>query len=102
MAADGNCLFRALSDQLFYDYGHNHEEVRSDVCDYIQANEEELTAFLVLDEDEEDEDAANFEAYVSSMRENGNWGGHVELVAAAQLYRCVMSRTRHSIKETSP
>lgn len=87
MAADGNCLFRSLSDQIFWDYGNNHEEVRSDVCDFIEANEEEFSVFLVLDEDEEDEDAASFEEYVANMRESSEWGGNLELVAAARLYR---------------
>ena len=36
MDADGNCLFRSLSDQLFHDHGNCHVDVRSAVCDYIQ------------------------------------------------------------------
>eukprot|EP00542_Grammatophora_oceanica_P018469 CAMPEP_0194033046 /NCGR_PEP_ID=MMETSP0009_2-20130614/5857_1 /TAXON_ID=210454 /ORGANISM="Grammatophora oceanica, Strain CCMP 410" /LENGTH=347 /DNA_ID=CAMNT_0038673655 /DNA_START=340 /DNA_END=1383 /DNA_ORIENTATION=+ len=87
MDADGNCLFRALADQLFYDYGNCHEEVRHDVCDFIELNETEFSLFLVLDENEEDNDGADFSTYVARMRENGEWGGNVELVAAARLYR---------------
>ena len=30
---DGNCLFRALSDQLNYDEGR-HLKVREEICDY--------------------------------------------------------------------
>ena len=85
--ADGNCLFRALSDQLFWDHGYNHEEVRSDVCDFLEMHEDEFSVFLVLDENEDDEDAADFESYISSMRDSGEWGGNLELVAAARLYR---------------
>lgn len=87
MASDGNCLFRSLSDQLYHDYGNNHEEIRQDVCDYIELMEDEFSVFLVLDENEEDEDAANFEEYVQTMRSEGEWGGNLELVAAARLYR---------------
>jgi len=36
MDADGNCLFRSLSDQLFHDYGNCHADVRYAVCDYIE------------------------------------------------------------------
>ena len=51
MSADGNCLFRSLSDQLYYDYGNRHDEVRSEVCDYLEVHEDEFSIFLVLDEE---------------------------------------------------
>lgn len=86
MAADGNCLFRSLSDQIYWDYGNKHEEVRSDVCDFLALHKDEFSVFLVLDENEEDEDAADFESYVSNMRTLGEWGGNLEIVAAARLY----------------
>lgn len=88
MAADGNCLFRSLSDQLFQDHGNDHGNVRNAVCDYIERHEDDFSVFLVLDDDgnEEDEDAADFESYVSNMRQDGEWGGNLELVAAARLY----------------
>ena len=87
MAADGNCLFRSISDQLFHDYGQDHERVRADISDFLEAHEEEFSVFLVLDETEEDEDAANFQDYIEKMRQPGEWGGNVELVVAARLYR---------------
>lgn len=83
--ADGNCLFGSLSDQVYYDFGRSHSEIRHDVCDFIEALESEFAGFLVLDD--EDEDATDFESYVQSMREEGEWGGNLELVAAARLYR---------------
>jgi hypothetical protein len=87
MDADGNCLFRSLSDQLYHDFGSKHAEIRSDVCDYLEAFEEDFSVFLVLDENEDDEDAADFNTYIKNMRQDGDWGGNVELVAAARLYR---------------
>jgi hypothetical protein len=93
MNADGNCLFRAVSDQLFWDYGNNHDQVRSDVCDFIAENEDDFAVFLVLDDDEcadEEEDATDFESYVENMRQDGEWGGNLELVAAARIYRYVV------------
>jgi hypothetical protein len=86
MTGDGNCLFRSLADQLYFDYGSKHKETRQDVCDYIDFMEAEFSEFLVLDENEEDEDAANFGEYVRTMRTDGEWGGNLELVAAARLY----------------
>jgi hypothetical protein len=89
MNADGNCLFRAVSDQLFWDYGNNHDQVRADVCDFIAENEDDFVVFLVLDDDDadEEEDATDFESYVENMRQDGEWGGNLELVAAARIYR---------------
>ena len=88
MNSDGNCLFRALSDQLYRDLGHRHDEVRSDVCDFMADNEDEFKLFLVFEDDgEEEEDAKDFEHYISNMREDGEWGGNLELVAAARLYK---------------
>lgn len=88
MDADGNCLFRSISDQLYYDYGNNHGEVRSEVCDFMEMHKSDFQHFLVHDEDDDaDVDAADFETYVRNMRESGDWGGNLELVAAARLYR---------------
>eukprot|EP00563_Minutocellus_polymorphus_P014408 CAMPEP_0181051680 /NCGR_PEP_ID=MMETSP1070-20121207/17182_1 /TAXON_ID=265543 /ORGANISM="Minutocellus polymorphus, Strain NH13" /LENGTH=326 /DNA_ID=CAMNT_0023130715 /DNA_START=30 /DNA_END=1010 /DNA_ORIENTATION=+ len=85
MAADGNCLFRSLSDQLFGDRGNCHDIIRQNVCSFLEDNEEEFAVFLLLDE--HDEDVADFDTYVSRMKEEGEWGGNVELVAAARFYR---------------
>jgi len=89
MAPDGNCLFRALSDQLYGDYGNRHEEIRSDICEYMEENKEDFKVFLVLDDDscEEGDDGKDFESYIQKMREDGEWGGNLELVAAARLYQ---------------
>lgn len=84
MESDGNCLFRSLSDQLYWDHGAKHEDIRSEVCDFMESHEEEFSVFLVLDDD--DEDASDFNSYIASMRESGEWGGNLELVAAARLY----------------
>lgn len=88
--ADGNCLFRSISDQLFHDHGNDHHQnVRSAVCDFMAQHEDDFSVFLVLDDDDckDEEDAEDFESYVHGMREDGEWGGNLELVAAARLYR---------------
>ena len=85
MAADGNCLFRSLSDQLFGDYGNRHDIIRQNVCSFLEDNEEEFAVFLLLDE--HDEDVADFATYVGRMKEDRQWGGNVQLVAAARFYR---------------
>jgi OTU domain-containing protein 3 len=90
--ADGNCLFRSMSDQLYYDYGANHFEIRQEICDFIEGHKDDFSVFLVLDDKdagENDEDASDFETYVANMRQDGDWGGHLELVAASRMYRYV-------------
>ena len=85
MDADGNCLFRSISHQLYHDFGRRHDAVRHDVCKYLEENKDEFSIFLLLDEDEED--VRDFDSYVAEMREDGTWGGDVEIVCAARLYK---------------
>lgn len=91
MNPDGNCLFRSLSDQLFGDNGDAHFDMRSSVCDFMEKNKSDFQVFLVFededDEDQDEEDAKDFEHYIESMRQQGEWGGNLEVVAAARLYR---------------
>ncbi|EST05889.1 Ovarian tumor, otubain [Kalmanozyma brasiliensis GHG001] len=72
---DGNCLFRALSDQL---YGHSssHAQLRQETCDHLAARPEKFAGFV---------DDKPFDQYVRLMRENGTYGGHLELHAFAQM-----------------
>lgn len=55
----------------------------------MERHEDDFKVFLILDEHDDDEDAADFEAYIASMRKDGEWGGNLELVAAARRYRYV-------------
>lgn len=73
---DGNCLFRALSDQL-YGYPHQHGILREQVCDYLATKADKFAAFIDVEKP--------FEEYVRSMRQSGTYGGHLELSAFAQL-----------------
>ncbi|KAG7346102.1 OTU-like cysteine protease [Nitzschia inconspicua] len=91
MNADGNCLFRSLSDQLCGDFGSKHRIIRESVCKFMEENKEDYEVFLVYedenDHDQQDEDARDFEHYIEQMRSDGEWGGHLELTAAARLFR---------------
>nr|QBH67609.1 hypothetical protein UEMT_2075 [Ustilago esculenta] len=72
---DGNCLFRALSDQL---YGHpgRHAQLRQETCDHLAARPERFAGFV---------DDKPFDQYIRLMRENGTYAGHLELHAFAQM-----------------
>lgn len=76
ITGDGNCLFRALSDQL-YGYPHQHAVLRQGVCDYLEARSDKFAGFIDVEKP--------FEEYVRSMRQSGTYGGHLELSAFAQL-----------------
>ncbi len=76
---DGNCLFRSLADQIHGERGaEGHADIRRRVVDAIAANEDDFKWFL------EDDEA--FGDYVSRMRQDGEWGGQLELQVAANLY----------------
>lgn len=61
---DGNCLFRALADQL-WGTQKRHVEVRKVVCDYLESHKESMEAFVkpFLRDDE------TYENYVDRMRQ---------------------------------
>ncbi|KAG0172319.1 hypothetical protein DFQ28_010133 [Apophysomyces sp. BC1034] len=79
MAGDGNCLFRALSDQ-FYGNDSKHKLIRQDVCAYLRANEETYTFFV--------EDDQSFDYHLDCMENDGTFGGNMELAAFARL-KCI-------------
>jgi OTU-like cysteine protease/SEC-C motif len=87
--ADGNCLFRALSDQLYQDRGSRHAEVRSEVVDFLENQQSQFELFVVTDSDDTDdnEGARCYGDYIDRLRQDGTWGGNLELVAAATLYQ---------------
>lgn len=72
---DGNCLFRALSDQL---YGHErrHLELRRRLVDFIDLERAFFEPFVA---------GEGVLEYCARLREAGAWGGHPELVAASRL-----------------
>ncbi|KAF6262774.1 hypothetical protein COO60DRAFT_1699091 [Scenedesmus sp. NREL 46B-D3] len=76
ITADGNCFFRALSDQLEGDE-HQHSSLRARVVGLMQAREEDFAPFV--------EDDQSFQGYASRMSKEGTWAGHMELQAASLL-----------------
>ena len=72
--ADGNCMFRALADQL-NGSDAEHRRIRAEVCDYISAHRTRFEGF-VMDMD--------FDDYVARMRDE-LWGDGCALVAFAKI-----------------
>ncbi|VAI40740.1 unnamed protein product [Triticum turgidum subsp. durum] len=72
---DGNCQFRALSDQ-FYRTPEHHRFVRQQVVNQLQSHPEIYAGYVPMD----------YREYLKKMPKNGEWGDHVTLQAAADLY----------------
>ncbi|XP_022144673.1 uncharacterized protein LOC111014304 isoform X2 [Momordica charantia] len=72
---DGNCQFRALSDQL-YGTPDNHELVRQKVVNQLMSHPEIYEGYVPMAYDE----------YLEKMSRNGEWGDHVTLQAAVDSY----------------
>ncbi|KAN0142035.1 cysteine proteinase [Lactarius tabidus] len=76
---DGNCLFRALSDQL-YGTESRHIQLRKDICDWIQSHSLRYAPFV--------DDERGLDVHLSLMRQPATYGGHLELSAFAHMKKC--------------
>nr|XP_011459289.1 PREDICTED: uncharacterized protein LOC101296346 isoform X2 [Fragaria vesca subsp. vesca] len=72
---DGNCQFRALADQ-FYQSPEHHEFVRQQIVNQLKSYPEIYEGYVPMAYDE----------YLEKMSRSGEWGDHVTLQAAADLY----------------
>eukprot|EP00250_Pteridium_aquilinum_P008594 c18062_g1_i1 orf=490-1500(-) len=86
---DGNCQFRAFSDQLYRTPTH-HKSVRDDVVTQLTSHPEFYEGYVPM----------KYNDYVKKMARSGEWGDHVTLQAAADFYGvriCLLT----SFKDTS-
>jgi OTU-like cysteine protease len=88
---DGNCLFRAVSLQV-YGSADSHSEVRERCMDYMAQNEEHFSNFIAATSDDElkipqaSESMSAFQAYVTRKRMKGVHGNHTEIQALSELF----------------
>lgn len=75
VAGDGNCMFRAVADQVYGDE-EMHEQVRACCLDYMEQERDFFSAYVSTD----------FSAYISEKRKLRCYGDHLELQAMAELY----------------
>ncbi|KAG5176867.1 hypothetical protein JKP88DRAFT_155195, partial [Tribonema minus] len=73
---DGNCLFGAVSHQVYGTPVH-HDIVRNACVSYMQENEERFAAF--------EDGSGGFVARATLMRQNGVWGDNMELQALCDM-----------------
>ncbi|KAJ3693103.1 hypothetical protein LUZ60_012198 [Juncus effusus] len=72
---DGNCQFRALSDQ-FYRSPEHHKFVRQQVINQLESHPEIYEGYVPMEYCE----------YLKKLSKTGEWGDHVTLQAAADSY----------------
>mmetsp|Transcript_23366 Transcript_23366/g.59917 ORF Transcript_23366/g.59917 Transcript_23366/m.59917 type:complete len:391 (-) Transcript_23366:303-1475(-) len=75
---DGNCLFRAIADQI-YGEDETHMELRARAVAYMRQRPDDFQPFI------EDDEA--FGDYLERMAQDGQWAGHLELQALSLLLR---------------
>ncbi|KAK4053642.1 hypothetical protein OIO90_003881 [Microbotryomycetes sp. JL221] len=78
---DGNCLFRALSDQMMGNES-SHAIIRHQVCEYLAQNADRYSPYV-----DEDSVPGGFQGHVASMRQLGTYGTDIELTAFSHLYK---------------
>lgn len=75
---DGNCLFRAISDQL-YGKDDQHIQLRKKAVEFIKNNQDDFVFYM--------EDDKKIEDYIISMSKDGAWGGQLEMKALAECLK---------------
>lgn len=75
VAGDGNCLFRALADQLNGDE-KMHGKHRKEAVEYMRKNKDDFAPFLV--------ETVTFEKYLQNLSSSGTFGGNDSIVAFAR------------------
>ncbi|XP_074275120.1 OVARIAN TUMOR DOMAIN-containing deubiquitinating enzyme 12-like [Silene latifolia] len=75
VAGDGNCQFRALSDQMFKSPQH-HKFVRKEVVKQLKEYKSLYEGYIPM----------KYKRYYKKMGKSGEWGDHVTLQAAADRF----------------
>ena len=83
IAADGNCLFRAVAHQLYVDVSR-HEELRQQCCEYMVTHRTHYEHYV----------EGCFDAYIQKMEQDSTWGGNLEITAMSEM--CDRKITIHS------
>ncbi|EGR33288.1 otu domain protein 5 [Ichthyophthirius multifiliis] len=72
---DGNCLFRAVSDQI-YGSENYHKEIRYYCIEYIKIERQFFENYIDID----------FDEYIFQKKQDGVWGDDIELQALSEIY----------------
>ncbi|XP_065869456.1 OVARIAN TUMOR DOMAIN-containing deubiquitinating enzyme 12 [Euphorbia lathyris] len=75
VSGDGNCQFRALSDQM-YKSPEYHKHIRKDIVKQLKDNRSFYESYVPM----------KYKRYYKKMSKSGEWGDHVTLQAAADKF----------------
>ena len=78
MVDDGNCQFRALSEEC-WGTPRYHYAVRLRACEYMEANSDQFACYFPENE---------WADYLRKMRMRRTWGDELSLRAAAEVLKC--------------
>eukprot|EP00555_Chaetoceros_dichaeta_P005070 CAMPEP_0198262672 /NCGR_PEP_ID=MMETSP1447-20131203/11146_1 /TAXON_ID=420782 /ORGANISM="Chaetoceros dichaeta, Strain CCMP1751" /LENGTH=305 /DNA_ID=CAMNT_0043950993 /DNA_START=131 /DNA_END=1048 /DNA_ORIENTATION=- len=83
VTADGNCLYRAVAEQVNRRSGDgnggvDYGDMRRLCAETLSSNQEEYAPFAELDDV-----ISTFDGYIENVRSSSEWGGHLELRALA-------------------
>ena len=73
---DGNCLFRAVSDQIYGTDAH-HRLIRHACCDYILSERDYFVQYV---------EGEDLKSYVERKRQDGVWADDLEIQALSEIY----------------
>ncbi|XP_028761166.1 OTU domain-containing protein DDB_G0284757 isoform X1 [Neltuma alba] len=75
VSGDGNCQFRAISDQMYKSSEH-HKYVRKEIVKQLKDHRSLYECYVPM----------KYKQYCKKMAESGEWGDHVTLQAAADKF----------------
>ena len=78
MERDGNCLFRAVAEQVYCD-PKLYNTLKNECLDFMEEEEKWFSEFFA--------DNVDYKEYISNLREDGAWGGNPEIVALSNLFK---------------
>lgn len=84
---DGNCLFRAISHQI-YGTSEHHQMIREKVVEYMRIEKDFFRNFIIISDEwvgDNDDESAHLK-YFRDMNQLGTWGGDPEIQACVEIY----------------
>lgn len=84
VAADGNCLYRAVEHQLLSVFKDetSHLSLRRQTAEYMRSHEDDFISFVALDSDDPQR---VYKEHCDKVASEGEWGGQPEILALTQL-----------------
>ena len=89
--ADGNCLFRALANQIYCDE-NRHKELRLQCIEHMLENRDRYEIFCTFE----------FDSYIARMQVGGTWAGELEIRAMEEVLDRVIFIYSSDNKDAKP